>query len=49
MKGKCERALKRKCAQAVQRATPLRSRFPFSLKFCSGVCLSGGAKRRHLS
>ncbi len=31
MKEKRERALKRKCAQAVQRATPLRSRFPFSL------------------
>ena len=45
-----ERAKKRKISQAVQRETPLRSRFQFSLfSLCYGVCLSGGAKRRHLS
>ena len=34
-----ERAKKRKISQAVQRETPLRSRFPFSLL----VCVTAGA------
>lgn len=39
---KYERAKKRKISQAVQRETPLRSHFPFSLfSLCYGVCLSG--------
>ena len=33
-----ERAKKRKISQAVQRETPLRSRFPFSLSVCVTAC-----------
>ena len=45
-----EKAKKRKYAQADQRATSLASRFYFSKsKSYLDVCLSGGAKRRHLS
>ena len=35
---KYERAKKRKISQAVQRETPLRSRFPFSLLVCVTAC-----------
>ena len=35
---KYERAKKRKISQAVQRETPLRSRFPFSLLVCVAAC-----------
>ena len=33
-----ERAKKRRISQAVQRETPLRSRFPFSLLVCVTAC-----------
>ena len=35
---KYERLKKRKISQAVQRETPLRSRFPFSLLVCVTAC-----------
>ena len=38
MKEKRERALKRKCAQAVQRATPLRSRFSVQPYYFVAAC-----------
>ena len=38
IKEKHERAKKRKISQAVQRETPLRSRFPFSILVCVTAC-----------
>ena len=38
IKEKYERAKKRKISQAVQRETPLRSRFPFSILVCVTAC-----------
>ena len=50
MKEKRERALKRKCAQAVQRATPLRSRFPSSFIILQWrVLVWARRSRAHLS
>ena len=45
-----ERAKSGEMPKAVQRASPLALAFPFAtFRIYSGVCLSGGAKRRHLS